>query len=212
MNKITEVYRRFHARNPTPNNPPREKIYNSAFKSLVGVTLSAQTRDERTAEACRNLFAVARTPQQILALDLEQLKTLIRPAGMYNNKARNLKLMSQQLIDRHGGRVPKERKQLMDLAGVGRKSTDIMMRFVFNEPAIAVDTHVHRIANRLGIASAKIESKTAEILERETPDEYRWGAHEWLIAQGKYVCRARRPECDRCMFTDICDHYQEQTQ
>ena len=96
MNKITEVYRRFHARNPVPNNPPREKIYNSAFKSLVGVTLSAQTRDERTAEACRNLFAVARTPQQILDLDLEQLKTLIRPAGMYNNKARNLKLMSQQ--------------------------------------------------------------------------------------------------------------------
>lgn len=212
MNKITEVYRRFHARNPTPNNPPREKIYNSAFKSLVGVTLSAQTRDERTAEACRNLFAVARTPQQILDLDLEQLKTLIRPAGMYNNKARNLKLMSQQLLDRHGGRVPSDRQQLMDLAGVGRKSTDIMMRFVFNEPAIAVDTHVHRIANRLGIASAKIESKTAEILERDTPDEYRWGAHEWLIAQGKYVCRARRPECDRCMFTDICDHYQEQTQ
>lgn len=212
MNKITEVYRRFHARNPVPNNPPREKIYNSAFKSLVGVTLSAQTRDERTAEACRNLFAVARTPQQILDLDLEQLKTLIRPAGMYNNKARNLKLMSQQLIDRHGGRVPGDRQQLMDLAGVGRKSTDIMMRFVFNEPAIAVDTHVHRIANRLGIASAKIESKTAEILERDTPDEYRWGAHEWLIAQGKYVCRARRPECDRCMFTDICDHYQEQTQ
>ena len=212
MNKITEVYRRFHARNPVPNNPPREKIYNSAFKSLVGVTLSAQTKDERTAEACRNLFAVARTPQQILDLDLEQLKTLIRPAGMYNNKARNLKLMSQQLIDRHGGRVPKERKQLMDLAGVGRKSTDIMMRFVFNEPAIAVDTHVHRIANRLGIASAKIESKTAEILERETPDEYRWGAHEWLIAQGKYVCQARRPLCDQCMFTDICDHYQEQTQ
>jgi endonuclease-3 len=212
MNKITEVYRRFHARNPTPNNPPREKIYNSAFKSLVGVTLSAQTRDERTAEACRNLFAVARTPQQILDLDMEQLKALIRPAGMYNNKARNLKLMSQQLIDRHGGRVPKERKQLMELAGVGRKSTDIMMRFVFNEPAIAVDTHVHRIANRLGIASAKIESKTAEILERDTPDEYRWGAHEWLIAQGKHVCRARRPECERCMFTDICDHYQEQTQ
>jgi endonuclease-3 len=116
------------------------------------------------------------------------------------------------LIDRHGGRVPNDRKALMELAGVGRKSTDIMMRFVFNEPAIAVDTHVHRIANRLGIASAKIESKTAEILERDTPDEYRWGAHEWLIAQGKHVCQARRPLCDQCMFTDICDHYQEQTQ
>ena len=212
MNKITEVYRRFHAQNPVPNNPPREKIYNSAFKSLVGVTLSAQTRDERTAEACRNLFAVARTPRQILDLDPEQLKQLIRPAGMYNNKARNLKLMSQQLIDRHGGQVPNDRKALMDLAGVGRKSTDIMMRFVFNEPAIAVDTHVHRIANRLGLACTRAEHQTAEILERDTPDEYRWGAHEWLIAQGKYVCKARRPECDQCMFTDICDYYQEHTQ
>ena len=212
MNKITEVYRRFHAQNPVPNNPPREKIYDDSFKSLVGVTLSAQTRDERTAEACRNLFAVARTPRQILDLDIEKLKTLIRPAGMYNNKARNLKLMSQQLIDRHGGQVPNDRKALMELAGVGRKSTDIMMRFVFNEPAIAVDTHVHRIANRLGLATTKTESRTAEILERDTPDEYRWGAHEWLIAQGKYVCKSRRPECDQCMFTDICDYYQEHTQ
>jgi endonuclease-3 len=147
-----------------------------------------------------------------LDLDPEQLKQLIRPAGMYNNKARNLKLMSQQLIDRHGGQVPNDRKALMELAGVGRKSTDIMMRFVFNEPAIAVDTHVHRIANRLGLACTRAEHQTAEILERETPDEYRWGAHEWLIAQGKYVCRARRPECDQCMFTDICDYYQEHTQ
>lgn len=209
MNKIAEVYRRFHERNPNPNNPPKEKIYNNAFKSLVGVTLSAQTKDERTAEACRNLFAVARTPEQILSLDMEDLKRLIRPAGMYNNKARNLKLMSQQLLERHGGRVPNDRKQLMDLAGVGRKSTDIMMRFVFNEPAIAVDTHVHRIANRLGIAHTKIESKTAEVLERDTPDEYRWGAHEWLIAHGKYVCKARSPECKRCMFSDICDYYKE---
>ena len=212
MNKITEVYRRFHAQNPMPNNPPREKIYDDSFKSLVGVTLSAQTRDERTAEACRNLFAMARTPRQILDLDPEQLKQLIRPAGMYNNKARNLKLMSQQLIDRHGGQVPNDRKALMDLAGVGRKSTDIMMRFVFNEPAIAVDTHVHRIANRLGLARTRAEHQTAEILERDTPDQYRWGAHEWLIAQGKYVCKARRPECDQCMFTDICDYYQEHTQ
>jgi endonuclease III len=105
-----------------------------------------------------------------------------------------------------------DRKALMELAGVGRKSTDIMMRFVFNEPAIAVDTHVHRIANRLGLARTRAEHQTAEILERDTPDEYRWGAHEWLIAQGKYVCKTRRPECDQCMFTDICDYYQEHTQ
>jgi endonuclease-3 len=209
MNKIITVYERFQAVDPDPNRPPREKIYNDAFKSLVGVTLSAQTKDERTAEACENLFAVASIPQEILDLDLEELKRLIRPAGMYNNKAKNLKLMSQQLIDRHRGQVPNDRKALMQLAGVGRKSTDIMMRFVFNEPAIAVDTHVHRISNRLGIATTKAEHKTAEILERDTPDQYRWGAHEWLIGYGKYVCKARNPQCGKCMFTDICDYYKD---
>lgn len=208
--KLVEIYKRFYHLDPTPNRPPKEKIYDNSFKSLVGVTLSAQTKDERTAEACRNLFAVARTPQEIIDLDIEQLKQLIRPAGMYNNKSKNLKLMSQQLIERHGGKVPNDRKQLMELAGVGRKSTDIMMRFVFNEPAIAVDTHVHRISNRLGIAKTKAEHKTAEVLERDTPDQYRWGAHEWLIGYGKYVCVARSPKCNKCIFTDICDYYKEQ--
>ena len=209
MMKIITVYERFYAQNPVPNNPPREKIYNNAFKSLVGVTLSAQTKDERTAEACANLFAHAETPEEILALDIDKLKQLIRPAGMYNNKAKNLRSMSQQLLDRHDGAVPNDRKQLMQLAGVGRKSTDIMMRFVFNEPAIAVDTHVHRISNRLGIAKTKAEHKTAEILEQDTPDKYRWGAHEWLIDHGKYICRARSPRCTECMFSDICDYYHE---
>jgi len=205
--KIREMYRRFHARDPEPNRPPREKIYGDAFRSLVGVTLSAQTRDERTAEACANLFAVATTAQEILDLDIEELKKLIRSAGMYNNKAKNLKAMSQQLLERHGGVVPNDRRALMKLAGVGRKSTDIMMRFVFQEPAIAVDTHVHRISNRLGIAQTRSEHKTAEVLERDTPDQYRWGAHEWLIQQGKYVCRARNPQCDQCMLADLCDYH-----
>lgn len=212
MNKIVTVYERFHARDPEPNRPPREKIYNNAFKSLVGVTLSAQTRDERTAEACRHLFARAETPEEILALDIDELKQLIRPAGMYNNKAKHLRLMSEQLLERHGGAVPNNREQLMQLAGIGRKSTDIMMRFVFNEPAIAVDTHVHRIANRLGIAKTRAEHKTAEILERDTPDQYRWGAHEWLIGHGKYTCRARNPLCDQCMLGDICDYHNQKVQ
>ena len=205
--KIVEMYRRFHAQDPEPNRVPAEKIYGNAFQSLVGVTLSAQTLDERTAQACKNLFAVATTPEQILALDLEQLKTLIRPAGMYNNKAKNLRLMSQQILDRHDGAVPNDRVALMQLAGVGRKSTDIMMRFVFREPAIAVDTHVHRLCNRLGIAATRAEHKTAEVLERDTPDQYRWGAHEWLIQHGKYVCRARNPGCDQCMLADLCDYH-----
>lgn len=206
--KIEEVYRRFHEIDPNPNRVPTEKIHDSAFKSLVGVVLSAQTLDERTAEACAKLFAAVQTPAEIVAIDQAQLAQLIRPAGMYNTKAKNLKLLSQQLIDRHQGQVPNDRDQLMALAGVGRKSTDIMMRYVFNEPAIAVDTHVHRISNRLGIAATRADHKTAEILERDTPDQYRWGAHEWLIGWGKYVCRARSPQCDQCMFTDICDFYQ----
>ena len=111
MNKILTVYDRFQATDPDPNRPPKEKIYNDAFKSLVGVTLSAQTKDERTAEACRNLFAVATTPQEIIDLDIEELKRLIRPAGMFNNKAKNLKMMSQQLIERHGGEVPNDRRR-----------------------------------------------------------------------------------------------------
>ena len=210
--KLTEVYRRFYQLDPEPNRPPREKIYDDAFKSLVGVTLSAQTRDERTAEACKNLFSRAETPEEILALDIDELKRLIRPAGMYNNKARNLRLMSEQLLARHGGIVPNDREQLMQLAGVGRKSTDIMMRFVFNQPAIAVDTHVHRISNRLGIANTRAEHKTAEVLERDTPDQYRWGAHEWLIGHGKYICRARNPLCDQCMLVDICDYHHQKVQ
>ena len=209
MTKLAEIYRRFHAQDPEPNRVPKEKIYADAFRSLVGVTLSAQTLDERTERACENLFAVATTPEQILALDLEQLKTLIRPAGMYNRKARHLRLMSQQLLDRHDGAVPNDRAALMQLAGVGRKSTDIMMRFVFLEPAIAVDTHVHRLCNRLGIAATRAEHQTAEVLERDTPDQYRWGAHEWLIQHGKYVCRARNPDCDQCMLADVCDFYHE---
>lgn len=210
MSKLLEVYKRFQIIDPRPNRPPKDKIYDHAFKSLVGVTLSAQTKDERTAEACANLFAVATTPQEILELDINRLKALIRPAGMYNNKAKNLRLMSQQLLDRHHGIVPAKREHLMDLAGVGRKSTDIMMRFVFNEPAIAVDTHVHRLCNRLGIAATRAEHKTAEILDSQTPDEYRWGAHEWLISHGKYVCKARKPSCNACMLQDLCDTFKEQ--
>ena len=166
-----------------------------------------EPHDPETGEAL-----VRQTPQQIVDMDLEQLKQLIRPAGMYNNKSRNLKLMSQQLLQHHNGQVPNSRSALMQLAGVGRKSTDIMMRFVFFEPASAGDTHVHRIANRLGVASTRAEHQTAEILARDTPDQYRWGAHEWLIQHGKYVCKSRNPDCANCMLSDICSHYQEHVQ
>ena len=207
--KLRQVYARFQAVRPAPDAFPIEKVFGDPFMSLVGVALSAQTRDERTAEACDRLFAVARTPEQILALEPDALRDLIRPVGMYNVKARNLLVMCRQLLERHGGLVPNDRQMLMALTGIGRKSTDIMMRFVFNQPAIAVDTHVHRISNRLGVAKTKSEAQTAVILERDTPDEYRWSAHEWLIDHGKYICRARNPLCEECMFLDICDYYSQ---
>ena len=206
--KIQQVFQKFQKVNPQPDYLPVEKIYTTPFMSLVGVVLSAQTRDEKTAEACERLFAVATTPEEILALDDEMLRSLIHPVGMYNTKTKNLKIMSQQLLDRHNGQVPAAREELLALTGVGRKSTDIMMRFVFQQPAIAVDTHVHRLANRLGMAATKTEEQTANVLDRHTPDEFRWLAHEWMVEFGKHVCRARNPLCDSCMFTDICDYYQ----
>ena len=207
VSRLVKIYERFAAQGePESEFLPEEKIYNNHFKSLVGVILSAQTQDSRTFRACVQLFEKAGTPQEILALSLEQLTDLIRPVGMYNVKARNLQVMSQQLIDRHAGQVPNNRDQLLALAGVGRKSTDIIMRFVFDQPAIAVDTHVHRLCNRLGVVTTSTYDKTAMFLEKHTPDEHRWRAHEWLIEHGKHVCKSRKPRCPECMLSDLCDH------
>lgn len=207
MDKLTTIYERFAAQGePASDFLPEEKIYNTRFKSLVGVMLSAQTQDSRTHRACVQLFEKVHTPQDVIDISLEDLTQLIRPVGMYNTKARNLKKMAQQLVDRHDGQVPESRDDLMALQGIGRKSTDIMMRFVFGEAAIAVDTHVHRLCNRLGVVSTKTYDKTAEILAAHTPDPYRWRAHEWLISHGKLVCKSRKPQCASCMLRDLCDH------
>lgn len=207
MKKIDEVYRRFSMIYPTSSRfVPEAKIHANPFASLVGVMLSAQTKDEMTAKACNQLFAVARSPQEILELPDEKLVECIKPAGMYNMKAKNLKKMAQQLIDKHNGMVPSTREELMALAGVGRKSTDIMMRFVYHEGAIAVDTHVHRLSNRLGLVDTKSADVTADYLAENTPDKYKMSAHEWFINYGKYVCKARSPRCDQCIFTDMCDY------
>ena len=201
MNKIDEVYRRFSQFYPPSSRfVPESKIHADPFASLVGVMLSAQTRDEMTAKACNQL---------LLDLSDDELRELIRPVGMYNTKTKNLKRMCQQLIERHNGSVPKTREELMALSGVGRKSTDIMMRFVYHEGAIAVDTHVHRLSNRLGLVNTPSADVTADFLAANTDDKYKMSAHEWFINYGKYVCSARSPKCDRCMFTDICDYYNQ---
>ena len=210
--KLDEVYRRFSMVYPPSSRfVPESKIHADSFASLVGVMLSAQTRDEMTAKACNQLFEVARSPQQILDLSDDELRERIRPAGMYNTKTKNLKKMSAQLIERHNGEVPSTRSELMALAGVGRKSTDIMMRFVYHEGAIAVDTHVHRLSNRLGLVDTYSADVTADFLAENTPDRYKMSAHEWFINYGKYVCKARTPQCDKCIFTDICSYYNNET-
>lgn len=210
MNKIDEVYRRFSTIYPPSSRfVPESKIHADPFRSLVGVVLSAQTKDEMTAKACNNLFGITDTPEGILELSDERLKECIKPVGMYNNKTKNLKKMCQQIIEKHAGKVPKTREELMALAGVGRKSTDIMMRFVYHEGAIAVDTHVHRLSNRLGLVNTPSADVTADYLAENTPDKYKMSAHEWFINYGKYVCKARSPRCDQCIFTDICSYYKE---
>lgn len=181
------------------------KLGKDAFASLVGVMLSAQSRDAMTALAKRQLLARAATPEAILALPEAEIATLIEPCGLYNSKARNLKRMCETLLQRHGGVVPATRRELMALPGVGRKCADIMLRFVFGAPEIPVDTHVFRVARRTGLATGKSEAALAADLDRRVPERWRWGAHMWLLNHGKRCCRARRPACATCPLAFVCE-------
>ena len=205
---LIEILKEFHSRRPRYNKKPSKASY-GRFKSLVSVMLSAQSKDEKTAEATQNLWSVATTPEQISELDAEQMQLLIKPAGLYRNKQKNIQAMCKILIEKFHGKVPTTREDLMSLPGVGRKCTDIMMRFVYNKPAVPVDTHVHRLANRLGLCETKTEAKTAEYLEKNIPLDYKWGAHMWFITHGKYVCKARPPQCAKCFLKIYCKHYND---
>lgn len=174
------------------------------FRALVACMLSAQSRDDNTRRAAEALFRLADTPRAVLALDQAVLAAAIRPCGLYNAKARNMLRMAAALLDRHGGVVPDTREGLMALPGVGRKCADIMLSFVFDRPVIAVDTHVFRVAVRLGLADARTADRTADQLAVRTP---RWAlqdGHFWLIQFGKSVCHARRPACPSCFLADLC--------
>ena len=202
---VEEVFRRFCERKPEQDVIPEVKVKDTVFKSLVSVMLSAQSRDANTAKATRKLFAVAETPEAILALPDERLQDLIKDAGLYRMKARNIKRMCEALLAGHAGVVPSSREELMRLPGVGRKSADIMLRFVFGEAAVAVDTHVFRVSNRLGLAHGKVEAQVARQLEHRIPPRWRWGAHIWLLEHGKELCRSRRPRCEACFLVDLCE-------
>jgi endonuclease-3 len=205
-NDIDYIYKKLSSLYPDyANKKPKAKIYSKAYTSLIGVMLSAQSQDKRTAVACRQLFSLASTPWDMLKLSQDQIIEAIKPAGLFNAKSKNILATSKMLLETFNGRVPQTQKELMTLPGVGRKSSDIVMRFVFGEPHIAVDTHVFRMLWRLGWADSLDEGKASITVNNTTPNEYKYGAHMWLITHAKYVCRSRTPNCDECVISDACD-------
>src|SRR5262245_17232798 len=189
-----EIYSRLHAANPQPRT---ELDYGSPFELLVSVVLSAQATDKSVNLATAELFRVANTPQAILALGRRGLERYIKRIGLYRTKAKNLVVLSKLLIERHGGAVPQTREQLEELPGVGRKTASVVLNTAFGQPTIAVDTHIFRVSNRTGLAPGKDVRAVEAKLEKLTPEEFRQDAHHWLILHGRYVCRARKPECPK---------------
>ncbi len=179
------------------------------FRSCISCMLSAQSLDRNTAAASKALFALARTPETMLELSDDQVAAAIKPCGLYNNKARNIRKFCEALLAEHGGEVPTTRAGLLSLPGIGRKCADIVMSFVFDEDVIAVDTHVHRVCNRIGLTQAKTAEKTAQQLEERSPDWALRDGHFWLIQFGKRICQARVPKCDVCPVSDLCEYYAE---
>ncbi len=201
--EVAAVFDRLAAAHPDWDKP-HVKQQNDPFRSLCAVMLSAQSLDRNTAAAAKALFREADTPEAILELPEARLAELNRPCGLYRNKARALKRMAADLLARFDGEVPATREALMSLPGVGRKSADIMLRFTFGQPVTAVDTHVHRVCNRLGLARGKTEAQTAGALEPRIPGAYGMSAHLLLLDHGKQVCKARKPRCETCALVDLC--------
>lgn len=203
MNKqnIYEFFSRLRERDPEPKS---DLEWTNAYTLLVAVTLSAQATDEGVNRATKNLFKIADTPQKMQALGLDGLKNHIKTIGLYNNKAKNVIAMADILINDFGGEVPQTREELVSLPGVGRKTANVVLNEVFGQPTMAVDTHVFRTANRLKIAPGKNVDQVEQKLLKVVPDEFMLHAHHWLIIHGRYTCKARKPECGKCIVTDLC--------
>ena len=178
-----------------------------AFRSCISCMLSAQSLDRNTAAAARALFELATTPEQMLELDDRDIAAAIKPCGLYNNKTRSIRRFSEALLAEHGGTVPDTREGLMSLPGIGRKCADIVLSFTFGKDVIAVDTHVHRVCNRVGLTDAKTADKTAQQLEERSPEWAMRDGHFWLIQFGKRVCTARSPKCPACPVNQLCEYY-----
>jgi endonuclease-3 len=199
--EIEEIFRRFRSANPEPKG---ELEYVNAFTLLVAVVLSAQATDAGVNKATRALFKVADTPEKMLKLGVTGVSDYIKTIGLYNAKAKNVVALSALLIERHGGHVPRTREELQALPGVGRKTANVVLNIFFGEPTIAVDTHLFRLGNRIPIASGKNPLEVEHALAKVVPEWALLHAHHWLILHGRYVCKARVPECWRCLINDIC--------
>lgn len=185
--------------------PVTELKYSSSFELLIAVVLSAQATDKSVNKATAKLFAQANTPQAILALGEEGLKSYIKTIGLFNSKAANIIKLCEALLAEHNGEVPKNREQLEALAGVGRKTANVILNTAFGQPTIAVDTHIYRVANRTGIAPGKTVLAVENQLNMHVPEQHKQDAHHLLILHGRYVCMARKPRCGNCCIADLCE-------
>jgi endonuclease-3 len=199
--RVAAIFERFEAAEPHPKG---ELIHTNLFTLLVAVVLSAQATDVGVNKATAALFAVADTPAKMLALGEEQLREYIKTIGLFRAKAKNVIALSRLLIERHGGEVPRDRAALEALPGVGRKTANVVLNIGFGEPVIAVDTHIFRVSNRLPLAAGKTVEAVEAGLERLVPERFKLHAHHWLILHGRYVCKARRPLCEKCLIADLC--------
>ena len=200
--KRRQIYELLAAETPEPTT---ELNYGSPFELLVAVVLSAQATDVGVNKATAGLFKAANTPEAMLAMGERVLREHIRTIGLFNTKARNIYRTCAILLEQHGGAVPADRKALEALPGVGRKTANVILNTAFGQPTIAVDTHIFRVANRTGLAPGKDVRAVEDRLVRVTPQRFRQNAHHWLILHGRYVCKARKPECPRCVIADLCD-------
>ena len=199
--QVFEFFRRLAEENPSPTT---ELVSDNPYQLLVAVVLSAQATDASVNIATKPLFERVKTPRQMVELGEEALRSAIKTIGLFNTKAKNVIALSQALIDNHGGEVPRTRELLQELPGVGRKTANVVLNTAFGEETFAVDTHVFRVCNRTGLASGKNVDEVEAKLEKVVPEPFRRDAHHWLILHGRYICKARLPECWRCPVADLC--------
>ncbi len=200
--KIAEIFSRFEKASPEPKT---ELEFTNEFTLLAAVVLSAQATDKGVNKATPALFRAADTPAKMYALGEDKIRDYIKTIGLYRGKAKNIHALSRILVEQYGGKVPCDRDELQKLPGVGRKTANVVMNCAFGQPTMAVDTHVFRVSNRIGLVKSKNPLETEEQLLRNIPKEYMFHAHHWLILHGRYVCVARKPRCSKCLIVDLCE-------